>query len=187
MENILVGENLATIEDVEKLRDKAVEENYEFYVGISKSGDRFGVVDGQVKRLGADEYARNDLYVAKNELDEVKEEEKEPVEEEVVAEEEPLVEEKVEEVHEVSEEEAEANAIKLAAYDILEAKCKELEDLNAALNNEIAKLNGQVDELTLKLNSIECQVVPEHETDLEDVCKFLKENHIVSLTVSEKE
>ena len=179
MENILVSENLATIEDVEKLRDRAVAENYEFYVGISKSGDRFGVVDGQVKRLRADEYARNDLYVAKNELDEVKEEEK-PEEE--------VKEEKLEEpAHELSEEEAEANAIKLANYDILEAKCKELEDLNTALNNEIANLNGQVDELTLKLNSIECQVEPVHETDLEDVCEFLKKHHLVSLSISEKE
>lgn len=176
MENVLIVEGLSTVEDIEKLKDRAVAENYEFYVGISKSGDRFGIVDGSVKKLGADEVARNDLYVVK--LDTVVEEEQ-PKEEEKQVEEEP--------VRELSVEEAKANVIKLANYDILLAKNAELETENIELKNEVAKLNEQIDELTIKLSAIECQVVPVHETDLADVYNFLKTNKISSLTINDKE
>ena len=202
MEKVLVVENLNTIEDVEQVAKRAKEENYEYYVGISTKGSRFGIVDGSVKKLGEDEFARNEFYVAPevNSLDI----EEEPIEEEVavepVAEEEPVVEpveEKIEETEvqeepvlndtpELTDEEREEMNFKLAQFDIIVTRNQELETRNDELLAETAKLNSQIDELTMKLSLAECQVVPVHETDFDDVYEFLKSHKITSVTIDKE-
>ena len=192
MEKVLVVENLNTIEDVEQVAKRAKEENYEYYVGISTKGSRFGVVDGSVKKLGEDEFARNEFYVAPevNSLDI----EEEPIEEEVAVE---PVEEKIEETEveeepvlndtpELTDEEIAERDYKLAQFDIIAARNQELETRNDELLAETAKLNSQIDELTMKLSLAECQVVPAHETDFDDVYEFLKSHKITSITIDKE-
>ena len=188
MEKVLVVENLNTIEDVEKVAKDAKDRNYEYYVGISTKGSRFGIVDGNVKKLGEDEFARNEFYVAPvtTSLDI---EEEPVVEEEVIAE---PVEEKIEEEPvlnddpELTDEEREEMNFKLAQFDILTARNQELETRNDELLAETAKLNAQIDELTMKLSLAECHVEPVHETDFDDVYEFLKSHKITSITIDKE-
>lgn len=156
-DNILIVENAETSTDVINAYNKAVQENKEFYVAISKSGKKFGVKNGAVCQLGeGEEYAVNEKFVAPVET---------PVEVEVI-------EEKIERTNE----EIEINNRKIAEYEALKAT-------NAELQEEIAKLNAQIDELTIKLATPIMPEVEKYETTLDDVINFMTENGIHTLGI----
>lgn len=196
-----------TVEDVEKAYEKAVAENYKYYVVIAeKSGKRYAIVDGNVKSIGEGEVGTNDKYVAVEVMDEPEcgethifgeqepsENETIEVEEEPTAKEDLAVEEEVveEEKHCIAEVEHETVTILKTDYDamceredLLKARNQELETRNIELNNEVGKLNSQIEELSLKNETFEHEVCQTTEPIcFEDVVKFLKDNGLKSITI----
>lgn len=194
MDGVLYGLNAETTDDIRLLRNEAVKENVEKYVAVHKN-KRYALVENEVKQIGETEFGFNEQYTEPVEKEEsvLSDGTLEKEEVEVVAEEKPVEKEleldkKVEENTTTEDEQSDdtdKNTVcQNKEYNMLKIEFDKLKEENHTLLDEIAKLNSQIDTLTIE---VEARVVPsvcESATiTLEDCVKFLQDNNLKSISI----